>query len=79
MDHSTVAAAVHESMSQVTALGSLRKYCVWGSSLGWLVVYGAVTYGWPSIGVELLGTLSQEAAQLSGRLGVAGEPGWVAR
>jgi hypothetical protein len=76
MDNSAVAAAVRESMSHCTPTGASRRYCVWGSSLGWLVLYGAITYGWPSASVELLSTLAQEAAALPPELGMQGEQVW---
>mgnify|MGYP001811214550 CR=1 FL=1 len=50
-----------------------RRYMVWGSSTGWLVLYGAIAFGWRRCaGVELLACLVQEARQAAARLGVAG-------
>ncbi|PNH09640.1 hypothetical protein TSOC_003722 [Tetrabaena socialis] len=55
-----------------------REYVVWGSSCGWLVLYGALTYGWRSRGVELLsclhrcaeGAAEAQAGALAGTAGV---------
>ena len=40
-----------------------RCYVVWGSSVGWLVFFGCLAYGWRSRGVEILGCLVEEARQ----------------
>ena len=37
---------------------------VWGSSLGWIVFYSALIFGWSSVGYELLSCLSEQANKL---------------
>ena len=34
----------------LTALSADRQFQVWGSSTGWLVFYGALTYGLEAVG-----------------------------
>ncbi|GLC39360.1 hypothetical protein PLESTM_000887500 [Pleodorina starrii] len=71
-----LAAAGPELKDAMAAPG--REYVVWGSSCGWLVLYGALTYAWRSRGVELLSclhecaqrTAAEQAAELSGTAGV---------
>ncbi|GLI66675.1 hypothetical protein VaNZ11_010606 [Volvox africanus] len=48
-----------------------REYVVWGSSCGWLVLYGALTYGWRSRGVELLSCLHSCAERVVTEQGAA--------
>jgi hypothetical protein len=57
--------------------GSKRAFMVWGSSLGWLVLYAALALGWagPCRGVELLPCLVDEARRVAAALGVEG--GWA--
>lgn len=45
---------------------------VWGSSLGWLVFYSALTYGVKSRGVELLEGLCSISVEVARELGVEG-------
>ena len=45
---------------------------VWGSSLGWLVFYAALTYGVKSRGVELLEDLCAVSSEVGRELGVVG-------
>ena len=35
------------------AVQSQRQFHVWGSSIGWLVFYAALTYGLEAVGVQL--------------------------
>ncbi|KXZ49842.1 hypothetical protein GPECTOR_19g293 [Gonium pectorale] len=55
-----------------------REYVVWGSSCGWLVLYGALTYGWRSRGVEILACLHETAVQVAAQLPAGGPPGSAA-
>lgn len=68
------------SAAAAEAPGQQRRYMVWGSSAGWLVLYGAAAKGWRlCTGVELLPCLVQEARTAAARLGYEGEPyeaGW---
>ena len=41
-----------------------RCCMVWGSSLGWLVFYAALTFGWKCVGIELLTCLHERASCL---------------
>lgn len=38
-----------------------RVFMVWGSSCGWLPLFGALAYGWRGVGYELLPPLAQTA------------------
>lgn len=38
-----------------------RTYVVWGSSCGWMVLFGAAVFGWRCRGVELLRCLHEVA------------------
>eukprot|EP00873_Tetraselmis_striata_P044725 jgi/Tetstr1/464989/TSEL_009720.t1 len=64
--HPTVEAAVSE------CLAAGKEYVVWGSSLGWLVFYGALSRGLRSAGYELLPGLVAFAEQLAAEHQVAG-------
>ena len=46
------------------------RWQVWGSSLGWLVFYAHLAYGWPAVGIELLPCLVKEAAGLAAQHGL---------
>ena len=35
------------------AVQSARKFQVWGSSIGWLVFYAALTYGLEAVGASM--------------------------
>lgn len=48
------------------------RYMVWGSSLGWMVFYGALAAGWRAVGVELLSPLVQHAQHVAQQHGVTG-------
>ena len=50
-----------------------REYVVWGSSVGWLVFYGALTFGWRSVGVEILPGLHEAAAGVAEELHTQGK------
>lgn len=43
------------------AMGRQSQHMVWGSSSGWLVFYGALTFGWASHGYEILPNLVDTA------------------
>jgi hypothetical protein len=47
-------------------------YVVLGSSVGWLVLYGACVHGLPSRGVELMPYLARTAERVAAEAGVAG-------
>lgn len=49
-----------------------QQYMVWGSSLGWLVIFGWLAFGWPSVGCELLACLVEEAQSTAQQLGASG-------
>lgn len=51
-----------------------RQYVVWGSSTGWLVFFGAITFGWRCRGVEILPCLHEEACRLAAELQLQGVP-----
>lgn len=57
LQHPDVAPHITESMGQG------RRYMVWGSSSGSLVLYASLAYGWSCVGVELLHCLSARAQQ----------------
>lgn len=46
---------------------------VWGSSLGWLVFYSALAFGWKTEGFELLSCLSEKAEALQKDLQLEGK------
>jgi hypothetical protein len=50
-----------------------REYVVWGSSVGWLVFFGTLTFGWPSVGVEILPGLHEAATRVAEELHVQGK------
>lgn len=54
---------VEAAVSECLAAG--KEYVVWGSSLGWLVFYGALSRGLRSVGYELLPGLVAFAEQLA--------------
>ncbi|GIL68795.1 hypothetical protein Vafri_22030 [Volvox africanus] len=73
-----VLAAAGSALGDAMGASEGREYVVWGSSCGWLVLYGALTYGWRSRGVELLSCLhgcaervvTEQGAALTGVKGV---------
>lgn len=48
--------------------GTESKYMVWGSSVGWLLAYASITFGWSCIGYELLPYLVEVADELKHKL-----------
>ncbi|DBA82014.1 TPA: hypothetical protein ACH3X1_007713 [Trebouxia sp. C0004] len=49
----------------LTALSHGKHFQVWGSSIGWLVFYAALTYGLQAVGYELLSCHVDTAQQLA--------------
>ncbi|GMH32345.1 hypothetical protein BSKO_00179 [Bryopsis sp. KO-2023] len=47
------------------SLKDQKLYMVWGSSSGWLVFYGALAYGFKSVGVELMKTNVASAREIA--------------
>ena len=62
MRESQVYLQVQSAMLATT--GTSRCCMVWGSSLGWLVFYAALTFGWKCMGIELLTCLHERASCL---------------
>ncbi|GIL84777.1 hypothetical protein Vretimale_14441 [Volvox reticuliferus] len=73
-----VLATAGPALQDAMGASGTREYVVWGSSCGWLVLYGVLTYGWRSRGVELLSCLhscaervvKEQEAALAGTKGV---------
>ncbi|KAL0026385.1 hypothetical protein WJX79_005362 [Trebouxia sp. C0005] len=56
----------------LTALSNGKDFQVWGSSIGWLVFYAALTYGLRAVGYELLSCHVDTAQQLASYFQVPG-------
>lgn len=46
---------------------------VWGSSVGWMLFYAALAYGWPCVGYELLPCLVDAANVVAEEHGFTGD------